>query len=157
MPELGDNLVLGKLCKRRHEHENTGKSLRYRSNRNCCQCHLEHRRSSEQAAKHRIRKYHQKSNGEFPVTLTYGWILENTPEKCPVLGITLMRGCESRDNSPSVDRLIPELGYVPENCRVISNRANQIKSNASPAELRKVAAWLEQELKLASSQERVLQ
>lgn len=42
------------------------------------------------------------------------------------------------DDSPSIDRIIPELGYTKGNIRVISNRANLLKSNATIEELQKV-------------------
>jgi hypothetical protein len=66
------------------------------------------------------------------------------PEICPVLGIPLVIASDSgNDNSPSLDRIIPELGYVPGNVAVISRRANRIKNDANLNELKKVVAWLE--------------
>lgn len=71
------------------------------------------------------------------------------PEKCPVLGIPLLSkwGASdkelAKDNAPSVDRLIPELGYVKGNTAVISVRANRIKTNATKDEIFKVYQWLE--------------
>jgi hypothetical protein len=95
---------------------------------------------------------HRAKKLGIPFTLTVDWLKNNTPEICPVLEIPLVRGIENGlDSSPSIDRLIPELGYTQENCRVISHRANTIKSSASPKELRKVAKWLEKELLLAAS------
>ena len=38
-------------------------------------------------------------------------------------------------NSPSVDRIDPKKGYTPDNIRVISWRANSLKSDASLKEL----------------------
>ena len=73
------------------------------------------------------------------------------PEKCPVLGIKLMIGDSViSDNSPSLDRIDPKLGYVVGNIRVISNKANRIKSNATAQELDKVIYYLERNLKLIS-------
>ena len=71
------------------------------------------------------------------------------PPCCPVLGIPLQRkaGRGGGDNSPSLDRIVPELGYVPGNIAVISNRANRIKSNATAEEIERVAAWLRATLK----------
>ena len=64
------------------------------------------------------------------------------PDVCPVLGINLvLRG--TRDAAPSLDRLIPALGYVKGNIRVISFRANRLKSDASVDEIRKVLAYME--------------
>lgn len=60
----------------------------------------------------------------------------NIPEKCPVLGIPLFKGDGVMiDNSPNLDRIIPELGYVQNNVRVISQKANRIKSNATLEEI----------------------
>ena len=61
------------------------------------------------------------------------------PDVCPVLGIPLFSGNGRMiDNSPNLDRIIPEKGYVPGNVRVISQRANRIKSNATAEEIRLV-------------------
>lgn len=63
------------------------------------------------------------------------------PDRCPVLDIALQ--CSSgrmSDASPSLDRIEPKRGYVSGNVRVISWRANRLRSDASAAELRLVAA-----------------
>ncbi len=39
------------------------------------------------------------------------------------------------DDSPSLDKIIPKLGYVKGNVWVVSNKANRIKSNATIEEL----------------------
>jgi hypothetical protein len=64
------------------------------------------------------------------------------PEFCPVLGIKLEHG-KSRPTfaSPTLDRNVPELGYVKGNVTVMSNRANSVKNDASAEELMKVALW----------------
>ena len=69
------------------------------------------------------------------------------PIYCPVLGLKLNYGAKELHsgplpNSPSLDRIIPNLGYVTGNVVVISNRANTIKQNATSDELFKVATWL---------------
>ena len=65
------------------------------------------------------------------------------PETCPVLGIPLKAGekivCH---NSPTIDRIKPELGYVKGNIQVISYRANTLKNNATIEELEKVLEHL---------------
>lgn len=64
------------------------------------------------------------------------------PSVCPVLGIPLKYGVGKRTGaSPSLDRLRPELGYVKGNVAVISWRANDLKRDATPDELRRVADW----------------
>ena len=65
------------------------------------------------------------------------------PDFCPVLGIpirvtTFSNGRKDWGNSPSLDRIVPELGYVKGNICVISLRANRIKCDATPEELRRV-------------------
>lgn len=61
----------------------------------------------------------------------------NIPEFCPVFGMRLEQGDRKfHDNSPSLDKIIPELGYVPGN-------ANRFKNDASPEELRLIADWIE--------------
>jgi hypothetical protein len=62
------------------------------------------------------------------------------PHSCPVFGCALEFGGDS-DTSPSLDRLIPSLGYVPGNVIVVSNRANRIKNDATISELQKITAF----------------
>jgi hypothetical protein len=59
------------------------------------------------------------------------------PEFCPVLGIKLSVD-GTKNNSPSLDRIVPERGYTKGNVRVISWRANWIKNNATPDEIEKL-------------------
>jgi hypothetical protein len=63
------------------------------------------------------------------------------PETCPVLGVKLVSG-GPRDNAPSLDRVIPELGYTRGNIRVISFRANRIKSDARIIDLEAVIKYI---------------
>lgn len=66
------------------------------------------------------------------------------PDTCPVLGIPLrINNTAAQGDSPSLDRIVPELGYVPGNVMWISNRANSIKNDATPTELRAVADFYE--------------
>lgn len=64
------------------------------------------------------------------------------PDVCPVLDIPMAQGA-GRENTPSLDRIIPSLGYVKSNIRVISFRANRLKSDASIDEMRRVIAYME--------------
>ena len=71
------------------------------------------------------------------------------PLKCPVLGITLdwyKDGRGGADESPSIDRLEPELGYVPGNVSIISYRANRIKNDSDLSELLLVATWVQTQI-----------
>lgn len=63
------------------------------------------------------------------------------PDVCPVFGSTLdyARGKGRRPyESPSLDRVRPELGYVKGNVRVVCYRANQLRSDATLEELRRL-------------------
>ncbi len=59
------------------------------------------------------------------------------PEVCPILlePITRIQGKGSVPTNGSIDRVIPELGYTKGNIRVISNRANRMKSDATKDQL----------------------
>ena len=65
------------------------------------------------------------------------------PTHCPVLGVALKYGTGHLcPESPTLDRIIPSLGYVKGNIAVISMRANMIKNDASVEDLEKVLSWL---------------
>jgi hypothetical protein len=115
---------------------------------------LERRRRSAREAKRRRRSdpvnalYDNARSRAYstgaPFRLTEADI--TVPEFCPVLGIPLMRSPGSvcgTDNSPSLDRIVPELGYVPGNIAVISHRANTIKSKGTAEEHRRIADWID--------------
>ena len=56
--------------------------------------------------------------------------------KCPALGIYLRKGKNGGSNhSPSLDRIIPELGYIKGNVQIVCNLANKIMSNATPDQI----------------------
>lgn len=67
--------------------------------------------------------------------------IPDVPSVCPVLGIAIQPNEKSGplDSSPSLDKIVPALGYVPGNVRIISNRANRIRSDATAAELKLIA------------------
>jgi len=63
--------------------------------------------------------------------------------KCPVLGIPLMRALGFQgDGSPTLDRIIPHLGYVPGNVRIISFRANTLKGDGTAEEHEAIAKYI---------------
>lgn len=65
------------------------------------------------------------------------------PEFCPVLGLRLEQAKGvAAPNSPSIDRINPNRGYVAGNVAVISYKANTIKSNATADEVLAVAAYM---------------
>ena len=90
-----------------------------------------------QAAKRRAKL----NNLEFSLTLDD---LNTLPEICPVLGIPMTCSLNTQeDNSWSLDRIDNNKGYVPGNVSIISWRANKLKSDATPNELRLVLAYVD--------------
>ena len=58
------------------------------------------------------------------------------PDTCPLLGIKIeSNNFRNSPNNPSLDKIIPEKGYIKGNVWVISNRANTLKNDASLQEL----------------------
>lgn len=85
-----------------------------------------------------------KRNGK-PFSITVADI--HVPKRCPILGIPLFWGNEQKsENSPSLDCLIPHLGYVPGNVFVMSMRANRLKGDGSWQELKKISDWVRKEV-----------
>jgi hypothetical protein len=69
------------------------------------------------------------------------------PDRCPVFGFEMNylnsdpgRG---RDYGPSLDRIDSNKGYELHNVQVISWRANRIKNDSTPEELRMLADYME--------------
>jgi len=62
------------------------------------------------------------------------------PMHCPVLGIVL--DSHNRDHTPSIDAVVPELGYTSRNICVISGRANRIKSDATEQEIKAIECYV---------------
>jgi len=93
----------------------------------------------------------KKFNVPLSITLDYvrSLVGKNTSfvSHCPVLGLSLEWSAQRQEgknttlpNSPTLDRIVPELGYVENNVRIISHRANMLKNNASLQELHLVLA-----------------
>jgi hypothetical protein len=66
------------------------------------------------------------------------------PEICPIFGINIEIGAGKRTvqlNSPTLDRIIPEKGYVKGNIQVISHKANMMKNCGSLEEMIKLGEF----------------
>lgn len=55
------------------------------------------------------------------------------PDVCPIMGTKFDRA--DRKTAPSIDRIVPDLGYIKGNVQVISTLANQMKWNSTREEL----------------------
>jgi hypothetical protein len=62
------------------------------------------------------------------------------PSHCPVLGIPLCPSVQSGHcpDAPSLDRIVPALGYTKGNVVVVSWRANSLKRDANLEEMRRL-------------------
>lgn len=95
---------------------------------------------------HRIKHRAKKKNLEFnlkPEDIVL-------PKQCPVLDIPIVvslgYGARTADECPSIDRVNNKLGYIQSNIRVISNRANKIKRDATIEELEAIIKYMRESL-----------
>jgi hypothetical protein len=68
------------------------------------------------------------------------------PKSCPVLGIEIAigdgRSYQAQQSSPSIDRFDNSKGYIKSNIRIISKRANALKSDATLEEMERLVAYM---------------
>ena len=136
----------GRPCKQGHVAE------RMTSCGTCCECRKKTKRAhyvknpkrkwSESVvagAKYRMKKVGRKHE----CTITAQYIRSITPDVCPIFGTKFVfKGRKVCSESATLDRLVPELGYVPGNIAVISMKANQIKNAYGSEDILKVGKWL---------------
>lgn len=114
-----------------------GQSLKRSTCRSCNAAYMRaylRRRRAERPEKElfeRAKKRAQRLNIPFRIRPD----LITIPAHCPVLGIPLVQRGFRSPNSPSLDRIEPARGYVPDNIRVISDYANRLKGNRSAGQL----------------------
>ena len=82
-----------------------------------------------------IRAFYRAKRHGLPFSITLE-DMPHVPSFCPVLGIPIAKARKKpSDNSPSLDRIIRPLGYVKGNVRIVSQRANRIRNDATASEL----------------------
>lgn len=113
---------------------NNAKSKAWRdANRDKVQAMKRRESADKQTVIYRSAKARAKKQG-IPFSITKHDVV--IPSHCPLLGIKLEAGKGSQSpSSPSLDKVIPELGYVPGNVKVVSYLANTMKNNATPEQL----------------------
>lgn len=89
---------------------------------------------------------------EIPFDMSKDYLISILPDDrcCPIFKTKFVFGgidgkpCKE---SPSIDRIIPKLGYTKGNIKIISNKANTIKQDVeNPEDIIKVAEYLKFEL-----------
>ena len=88
-------------------------------------------------------KSRAKKSG-IPFNLSTEYAVSIAVDTCPALGVKLAWAERNgrQANSPSLDKIIPELGYVEGNVMWLSNKANMMKNDATKDQLKKFANWI---------------
>ena len=81
----------------------------------------------------------KKRNIKF--TLTKEELKKLVTDTCPILGMKLKIGIDNWQNSPSLDRIDNDKGYIKGNVIMVSHMANSIKNQATPDQIQKVATF----------------
>ena len=76
------------------------------------------------------------------------------PKICPILGLKLKKnkGKSFSENSPSLDRIDPQKGYIKGNVQVISMHANRMKNNGNINEIQMVSNWVKKQYEKKQSE-----
>ena len=99
-----------------------------------------------------LRNTAKKKNIVFEISKEYlAKLFEEAPDKCPIFGtefgiVKYSPGNKDnigdfRNNSYSIDRIVPELGYIEGNLIIVSDLANRIKNNATPDQIIQVGKF----------------
>lgn len=91
-------------------------------------------------------KQRAKDDG-LPFSLTKEWMESRWTGHCELTGIEFRGGRgkgPSTTFSASIDKIIPSLGYVPDNCRLILKGVNWLKGNGTDDEMYEIASALTQ-------------
>lgn len=130
-----------KTCHQKHKQNNKSKYEWYLKNRDRVISTNKVKRKNNPKANMLATAKHRAKKNDLPFSITVDDF--DIPEYCPILKIKLeVNDGIALNNSPSLDKIIPELGYVVGNIQVISKLANSMKTNASVEELMLFAEWV---------------
>ena len=83
------------------------------------------------------------TNVDFDLTLEYLYEIYPKDEMCPILKVPFVWGTrKDKEFAPSIDRMIPEKGYVKGNIKFICYKANRIKSDSTIDILQKLIRYM---------------
>jgi hypothetical protein len=83
-----------------------------------------------------------------PFDLTLEDLIDIATDECPIFHTPFVWGAsglgkgKTRPDSPTLDRILPEKGYVKGNVAFLSYRANRIKDNGTMQEHYDIADWI---------------
>ena len=83
-----------------------------------------------------------------PFNLILQDLIDIATDECPVFNTPFVWGGakmgkgKTRPDTPTLDRILPELGYVKGNVAFLSYRANRIKDNGTMQEHYDIADWI---------------
>lgn len=83
---------------------------------------------------------------KLPYTISVDDII--IPDNCPICGV-LMRPSEKRggdSQSPTLDKIVPEIGYVKGNIAVICKGCNSMKGKGSADDHRRIADYIDKHI-----------
>jgi len=117
-------------------------------------------KNKEAYLKERINNIHRmavirskKRNLEYSVDEEYLRSIYPKDEFCLILNIPLKWGDKSdKSNSPSLDRIDSNQGYIKGNLMWISLKANRMKQNSTNEELIKFSNWIIKKIKVENDQ-----
>ena len=138
--------VPAKPCKRGHRERST-------RTMDCIQCGFDKQRDPKNRAYRLWASAKDRAKAGLPFNVTREYIESIWPKDncCPILLVELkgpvgdQRGVQP--TSPTLDRIVPQLGYVTGNVAVISQRANAMKQDCYKSEVfRRLADYLDQRI-----------
>ena len=105
-----------------------------------------HLNDMRDSARFRARKHN------VPYELSVHDLRDIITDHCPILGIKFelnkegqswgaSKGKNNWQNSPSLDRIVPDKGYVKDNIIIVSLMANSIKNQATPSQILSVGKF----------------
>lgn len=100
----------------------------------------------------RAKERAKKRNILFDIDKEYLKSIYPKNNRCPILNIDFQLGFlneikKNKDYAPSLDRIIPDKGYVKGNLVIVSFIANRVKNNVSVETLEKIVNFYKNNLK----------
>lgn len=104
---------------------------------------LNHKKAHPEKRLHKAAKERAKATGQFFDIEVSDVVI---PDRCPILGCefesNLGKGQGANPRAPSLDKIIPDLGYTKGNIQVVSFKANSMKRDGTIEELLNFAEWV---------------